>query len=81
VNHDEGTADDTMHRLQFAGHIRQIEHVTLVADTDGAVLGVVDMEDHQRLGDHLPQRRVSDLVVTERARPGDRDGAARAGRC
>jgi GNAT superfamily N-acetyltransferase len=63
-----GTADDTTHQLQFAGHIRQIEHVTLVAESGGEVLGVVDMEYHQRLGDHRPQARVNDLVVTERAR-------------
>ena len=30
--------------------------------------GVVDMEYHQRLGDHRPQARINDLVVTERAR-------------
>ena len=35
----EGTADDPTHQLQFAGHIRQIEHVTLVAERDGAVVG------------------------------------------
>jgi GNAT superfamily N-acetyltransferase len=63
-----GTADDPTHRLQFAGHIRQIEHVTLVATDDGEVLGVIDMEYHQRLGDHRPQARVNDLVVTEGAR-------------
>jgi GNAT superfamily N-acetyltransferase len=63
-----GTADDATHHLQFAGHIRQIEHVTLVADRGGEVLGVIDMEYHQRLGDHRPQARVNDLIVTERAR-------------
>ncbi len=64
-----GTADDPTHRMAFAGHIRQIEHVTLVAtDPDGEVLGVIDTEYHQRLGDHRPQARVNDLVVTERAR-------------
>jgi GNAT superfamily N-acetyltransferase len=65
-----GTAHDTTHRLQFAGHIRQIEHITLVAESAGDVLGVIDMEYHQRLGDHRPQARVNDLVVTERARGG-----------
>lgn len=63
-----GTADDPIHQLQFAGHIRQIEHVTLVAEAVGDVVGVIDMEYHQRLGDHRPQARVNDLVVTERAR-------------
>ena len=64
----EGTADDPIHHLAFAGHIRQIEHVTLVAtDEEGVVLGVIDTEYHQRLGDHRPQARVNDLVVTERA--------------
>ena len=63
-----GTADDPTHRLQFVGHIRQIEHVTLVAVDGEDVLGVIDMEYHQRLGDHRPQARVNDLVVTERAR-------------
>ena len=42
--------------------------VTLVAEEDGNVLGVCDMEYHQRLGDHRPQARVNDLVVTEAAR-------------
>jgi GNAT superfamily N-acetyltransferase len=63
-----GTVADPTHRLQFAGHIRRIENVTLVADVHGEVLGVIDMEYHQRLGDHRPQARVNDLVVTERAR-------------
>jgi GNAT superfamily N-acetyltransferase len=64
----EGTAEDPTHRLQFAGHLRQIAHVTLVAAEGEDVLGVIDMEYHQRLGDHRPQARVNDLVVTERAR-------------
>ena len=65
----EGTSDDPTHRLAFAGHIRQIEHVTLVAcDRDGDIVGVIDTEYHQRLGDHRPQARVNDLVVAERAR-------------
>ena len=42
--------------------------MTLVAELDGEVVGVVDMEYHQRLGDHRPQARVNDVVVTERAR-------------
>jgi len=64
----EGTADDPTHRQAFAGHLRQIGDVTLVAESDGEVQGVVDMEYHQRLGDHRPQARVNDIVVTERAR-------------
>ena len=64
----EGTAQDPTHQLQFAGHIRRIDDVTLVAEVDGDVLGVIDMQYHQRLGDHRPQARVNDLVVTERAR-------------
>ena len=64
----EGTADDPTHQLQFAGHIRQIEHVTLVAERDGDIVGVIDTEYHQRLGDHRPQARVNDLIVTEDAR-------------
>ena len=67
-----GTAEDPTHRLQFVGHIRQIEHVTLVAIEGESgtedVLGVIDMEYHQRLGDHRPQARVNDLVVTLGAR-------------
>jgi GNAT superfamily N-acetyltransferase len=63
-----GTAEDSTHRLQFAGHIRQIANVTLVAEADRAVVGVIDMAYHQRLGDHRPQARVNDLVVTERVR-------------
>ncbi|HEY7660225.1 MAG TPA: GNAT family N-acetyltransferase [Actinomycetota bacterium] len=64
----EGTAEDATHRLQFAGHLRRLDSVTLVAEADDAVVGVVDMEYHQRLGDHRPQARVNDLVVTEGAR-------------
>jgi GNAT superfamily N-acetyltransferase len=63
-----GTADDATHRLRFAGHIAQIATVTLVASLDGELVGVIDMEYHQRLGDHRPQARVHDLVVTDRAR-------------
>ena len=66
-----GTADDSTHRMQFTGHLRRIDSVTLVAEDPGAprlVLGVVDMEYHQRLGDHRPQARVNDVVVTESAR-------------
>jgi len=63
-----GTAQDPTHQLQFAGHIRRIDDVTLVAEVGGEVLGVIDMEYHQRLGDHRPQARVHDLVVTSRAR-------------
>lgn len=63
-----GTAEDPTHRMQFGGHLRRLDSVTLVAEIDGVVVGVVDMEYHQRLGDHRPQARVNDLVVTERAR-------------
>lgn len=66
-----GTADDPTHRMQFTGHLRRIDSVTLVAEDPGepgVVLGVVDMEYHQRLGDHRPQARVNDVVVTESAR-------------
>jgi GNAT superfamily N-acetyltransferase len=45
-----------------------LDSVTLVAETGDVVVGVVDMEYHQRLGDHRPQARVNDLVVTEDAR-------------
>ena len=66
-----GTANDPTHQLQFVGHIRRIDNVTLVAgDDDRDVLGVIDMEYHQRLGDHRPQARVNDLIVTDRARGG-----------
>lgn len=71
----EGTADDPTHRMQFAGHLRRLDSVTLVADVEGQLVGVVDMEYHQRLGDHRPQARVHDLVVTETAR-GSGVGAA-----
>ncbi len=67
-----GTAGDPTHAMQFAGHLRRLDSVTLVAEVDGIVVGVVDMEYHQRLGDHRPQARVNDLVVTE----GDRGGGA-----
>ena len=63
-----GTAEDPTHRQSFAGHLRQLGNVTLVAELDGEVVGVVDMEYHQRLGDHRPQARVNDVVVTERVR-------------
>lgn len=63
-----GTAEDSTHAMQFAGHLLRLDSVTLIAEIDGAVVGVVDMEYHQRLGDHRPQARVNDLIVTERAR-------------
>ena len=63
-----GTADDPTHHQSFAGHLRQLGNVTLVAEIDAVVVGVIDMEYHQRLGDHRPQARVNDVVVTERAR-------------
>ncbi len=61
----EGTAGDPTHGMQFAGHLRRLDSVTLVAVRADAVVGVVDMEYHQRLGDHRPQARVHDIVVTE----------------
>ena len=71
----EGTAGDPVHRQAFAGHLRQIGNVTLVAESRGEVVGIVDMEYHQRLGDHRPQARVNDVVVTEGSR-GQGVGAA-----
>jgi GNAT superfamily N-acetyltransferase len=70
-----GTADDPTHQLQFAGHLRRIENVTLVAALGDEVIGVIDMEYHQRLGDHRPQATVHDLVITE---PGRGTGAGHA---
>ena len=70
-----GTADDPTHRQAFAGRLRRLGNVTLVAEIDGEVVGVIDMEYHQRLGDHRPQARVNDVVVTERVRGA---GAGRA---
>jgi GNAT superfamily N-acetyltransferase len=64
----EGTADDPTHRQSFAGHLREIGKVTLVAQRGQEVLGVLDLEYHQRLGDHRPQARVNDVVVTGTAR-------------
>jgi GNAT superfamily N-acetyltransferase len=71
----EGTAGDPTHRQAFAGHLRQIGNVTLVAELDGWIAGVIDMEYHQRLGDHRPQARVNDVVVTESARGSGVGGA------
>ena len=64
----KGTADDATHTIQFAGHLRRLEVVTLVAELGNDVVGVLDMEYHQRLGDHRPQARVHDLVVAEAVR-------------
>jgi len=64
----KGTADDATHRIQFAGHLRLLEVVTLVAEQNNNVVGVLDMEYHQRLGDHRPQARVQDLVVADALR-------------
>ncbi len=64
----KGTAEDPTHRMWFAGHLRRLETVTLVAETAGEVVGVLDMEYHQRLGDHRPQARVNDIVVSEGVR-------------
>jgi len=63
-----GTAEDPTHRQSFAGHLRQLGNVTLVAEIEGEVVGVIDMAYHQRLGDHRPQARVNDVIVTESAR-------------
>ena len=63
-----GTAYDPTHQMQFGGHLRRLDSVTLVAESDDAVVGVLDMEYHQRLGDHRPQARVNDVVVKESAR-------------
>jgi len=64
----QGTADDPTHQMQFAGHLRRLEVVSLIAQRADEVVGVLDMEYHQRLGDHRPQARVNDAVVTERVR-------------
>ena len=64
----KGTAEDPTHAMQFAGHLRRLEIVTLVAEMAEGVVGVLDMEYHQRLGDHRPQARVNDLVVTSSVR-------------
>jgi GNAT superfamily N-acetyltransferase len=64
----EGAVEDPTHRIQFAGHLRQIGNVTLVAELGSEVVGMLDMEYHQRLGDHRPQARINDVVVTESAR-------------
>jgi GNAT superfamily N-acetyltransferase len=63
-----GTARDPTHQQAFSGHLRRLDSVTLIADLGDEVAGVCDMEYHQRLGDHRPQARINDLVVTERAR-------------
>lgn len=63
-----GTVEDPIHRMHFAGHLRQIGNVTLVAELGANVVGVLDMEYHQRLGDHRPQARIHDVVVTEGVR-------------
>ena len=63
-----GTAEDPTHRQSFSGRLRRLGNVTLVAELDGQVVGVIDMEYHQRLGDHRPQARINDVVVTERLR-------------
>lgn len=63
-----GTAEDPTHRMHFDGHLCQIGNVTLVAELAGEVVGVLDMEYHQRLGDHRPQARVQDIIVTHSAR-------------
>ncbi|MEX0650817.1 MAG: hypothetical protein WD186_02170, partial [Actinomycetota bacterium] len=34
-----GTADDPTHRQSFAGHLRQLGNVTLVAEVGGEVVG------------------------------------------
>ena len=34
-----GTAEDPTHRMQFGGHLRRLDSVTLVAEVDGEVVG------------------------------------------
>jgi len=57
-----------LHAMQFAGHLRRLETATLVAEVTERVVAALDMEYHQRLGDHRPQARVNDLVVTASVR-------------
>jgi GNAT superfamily N-acetyltransferase len=71
----EASGGDPTHRMQFAGHIRRLDVVTIVAERDALVVGVLDMEYHQRLGDHRPQARLNDLVVAGDVR---RSGVGRA---
>ncbi|HXF36065.1 MAG TPA: GNAT family N-acetyltransferase [Actinomycetota bacterium] len=61
-------AHDDAHRTRFAGHTRALDAVTLVAESEGQVVGFLDMWYQQRLGDHRPQAYVQDLVVTEALR-------------
>src|SRR4051812_50045008 len=74
-----GTAADPTHQLQFAGHIRRIENVTLVAEDEAGVMGVIDMEYHQRLRDPRPRARRRDPTVTRRAGGSGRGRSLRAG--
>jgi GNAT superfamily N-acetyltransferase len=64
----KGTSRDPTHRLQFAGHLRRLDVVSLVAELSGVVVGILDMEYHQRLGDHRPQARINDLMVAAAVR-------------
>jgi GNAT superfamily N-acetyltransferase len=64
-------ASNPSYLIRFGGHLALREARTLVADeADGRLLGFLDMEFRQRLGQHRPQAWVNDLVVTEAARGG-----------
>jgi hypothetical protein len=70
----DGTGTTETHRLHFAGHIRRIENVTLVAEVADRIVGVVDMEYHQRLSDHRRGARAEARLLPD----GPRDGRAGA---
>ena len=62
-------ASNPSYVIRFGGHLALRESRTLVAEEPGGtLLGFLDMEFRQRLGNPRPQAWVNDLVVTESAR-------------
>jgi GNAT superfamily N-acetyltransferase len=63
-----GTDEETAAREGFERYLERSDAVLLLAERDGRVLGLLDMEYRSRLNFTTPQAWIPDLVVAEDAR-------------
>jgi GNAT superfamily N-acetyltransferase len=63
-----GADDEPEHAERFSAYLERDDALALVAETDGRVVGFVDVEFRQRLNFATPQAWIPDLVVSEDAR-------------
>ncbi len=63
-----GTPDESPARRVFESYLRRPDVVVLVAESDGRLVGFLDMEYRSRLGFTAPQAWIPDLIVEEDAR-------------